>query len=321
MIVTANSGVGKSRFTRFLFIKVPLIMQKKNPNFKVNIILNSLEESREKVEATFIQSRLYRKYGIKINYYDLNHFSETALSEDYMQKIEESKSFYDENIRPYLDIVIEPNPQEYYKYVLRKLKTMGKFYDRAGNQVDPMERVFERFEYDNPGQMLISISDTINNYDSFAGMNWWESIKKFSAKYCRQNLCMKCNVITVNLQQQASDKEKIEMNKLGMPIEQKLEPSLDGLGDIKVTQRDATVALGLFHPARYKISAHGNFDIRRMQGKYRSLHILKTREGEFDNRVVLPMEIQHGDFFKELPQDSDGKEIVYARLFHENSVS
>jgi len=122
VIVTANSGVGKSRFARFLFIKVPLIMQTKNPKFKVNIILNSLEESEEKVEATFILSRLYRYHGIKLTFYELNHFSEIALDDNVMEKIEESVDFYSEHIRPYLNIVIEPDPKKFYKHCLKQLK-------------------------------------------------------------------------------------------------------------------------------------------------------------------------------------------------------
>lgn len=321
VIVTANSGVGKSRFTRFMFIKLPLKLQVRNPNFRVKIFLNSLEESEEKVEATFILSRLYRKYNTRITFYELNHFSEEPLDDDVMEQIAECKKFYDENIRPYLEVVIEPNPKKFYLRVLQYLKTVGTFYDETRREVDPFKEEFDSFEYYDPRLMVIAISDTINNYDKLSDMSWYDSIKHFSAKYCRQQLCLKCKCIVVNVQQQASDKEKLEMNKLGIPIEEKLEPSLDGLGDIKITQRDATVAFGLFHPARYGLTSHGDFNMGNMYGKYRGLFLLKTREGQFDNRNIIATEMQHGDQFVELPTSTSGIHATYSRLSMENDLS
>lgn len=318
VLLTANSGIGKSRFARFLFIKIPIILQAKNPKFKVKIFLNSLEESIEKVESTFISSYIYRKHNIKLDYYKLNHFSEEALPEHTMNCIREAEEFYDNNIRPYLEVVIDPNPEDFYKRVLRYMAQHGKFYNEQGDEVDGLVKHFVKYIPDDPGRFVIVISDTINNYDAMPGKSWYETLKMFSTKYCRQQLCLKCKCIVVNLQQQASDKEKVEMNKMGVPIEQKLEPSLDGLGDIKITQRDATVALGLFHPARYQIGSHGGWNIKKMFGKYRALSILKTREGEMSEHNQLAIEIQHGDHFQELPTDDRGKIIMYNKLEMEN---
>ena len=105
----------------------------------------------------------------------------------------------------------------------------------------------------------------------------------------------------VNVQQQSSDKEKVQFTYKGESIESKLEPSLDGLGDCKVTQRDALVIFGLFSPERYAIAKHLGYDITKLKDRYRSLSILKNRRGRPNLKLPLYFE-GSTNTFEQLPE-------------------
>ena len=83
----------------------------------------------------------------------------------------------------------------------------------------------------------------------------------------------------LNVQQQAGDQEKQQYTNRGASIEAKVEPTLAGLGDCKLTARDADVVFGLFAPDRYEISNHRHYNVEKLEDHYRSLSVLKHRDG------------------------------------------
>ena len=104
----------------------------------------------------------------------------------------------------------------------------------------------------------------------------------------------------------------MESNFQGKTIEDKLEPTLDSLGDNKTIARDVNVALGLFDPARYKIDNHNGYDITRLKDRYRSMNIMKSRDGIANKK--LPLFFNGAvDFFKEMPRTDniDGMNRVF----------
>src|SRR5690606_12300659 len=82
------------------------------------------------------------------------------------------------------------------------------------------------------------------------------------------------NVTPIVVQQQASSQESVENKKAN-----KLKPSLDGLGDNKLTQRDANVIIGLFSPFRHEIREYYGYDVTKLKDNIRFLEILGGREG------------------------------------------
>ena len=108
-----------------------------------------------------------------------------------------------------------------------------------------------------------------------------------SAEYGRKNITKRYGCCMALVQQQAADTEKQQYTNSGQSIEAKLEPSLSGLGDNKLTQRDAFIVLGLFAPARHDIPKHMGYDITILKDWYRCLMILKNRMGVPNLRTAL----------------------------------
>lgn len=92
-----------------------------------------------------------------------------------------------------------------------------------------------------------------------------------------------------------------------------MEPQLSDFKESGNTQEDANVVLALFSPQRYEIPRFRDYDIVKMRNRFRSLSILKNRDGEADK--VLGMEfIGEVGTFNELPKGLEMTETDYNRI-------
>lgn len=332
-LLTASSGVGKSKLARNLFIHNPYKYLQDHPEsgIKLSIKYFSLEESREKVILSEISKYLYAKYKIVVSIKQLQSRGRyNTIPEDVIEKIAEAEEYINEFLKV-VDIVDGiRNPTGIYKYVRDFALSIGKYYDKNHNPLTPEEteqvkigkgEAYKKVAYykkDHPKHYVIILTDHIslleNESENGIQLTQWQTIGKYSSKYCL-HFRDKFGFIPVNVQQQASAKEQVEYNYKGKSIEEKLEPSLDGLGDNKTTQRDANMVLGLFAPDRYNITNHGGYDIGFMKDRYRCMSILKDRDGEANKKIPL---FFNGavDYFKELPPITDtvNMEKVYALI-------
>lgn len=293
-LLTAGSGVGKSKLARYLFIHNPYqYVTTQETDVKVTIKYFSLEESKKKVIMAEISKYLFTKYGFTISTKELQSIGRyNTISSEVLEKIKEAEE-YIEQFLEVVDIVDNVrNPTGIFKYMRDYALTIGTYYDKDNNPLSAEEvrrvtnptlgdETYKKVAYykqHDPKHYVIMLTDHISllSPESSNGtmMTQWQTMGKFSSDYCL-HIRDKFGFIPVNVQQQASEKERIEVNFRGQTIEQKLEPSLDGLGDNKTTQRDANVVLGLFNPDRYNIVEHNGYNIEFFADMYRSLSILK----------------------------------------------
>ena len=104
--------------------------------------------------------------------------------------------------------------------------------------------------------------------------------------------------IVINVHQQAQATEGV-MNKKA----DKLQPSVDGLGENKTLGRDYDLLLGLFSPHRHEISTYEGYTINEhgkgLKDRYRELSIIANRRGPaVSTDLIMLAEVSA---FKELP--------------------
>jgi hypothetical protein len=172
--------------------------------------------------------------------------------------------------------------------------------DSLNNEKKWFEKVYSHYEPTNPNEYVIVITDHISLLNEESGLNKHQTISKWSADYCRKQLTKHWKYVVVNVQQQSAESEKQQFTMSGKSIESKLEPSLDGLADNKLTQRDALVVLGVFAPERYGIESSNGYNIKILKDKYRQLSILKNRIGKSNLKVPLYFKGE-SNHFEELP--------------------
>lgn len=319
-LIAAATGVGKSKLARYLFIHNPIMFLEENPDsgIELDILYFSLEESKEKVILAEISKYLYTKYGLTLSTKQLSSVGRyNSLSLEDLEKVKEAE----EHVTNFLSRVKifdnVRNATGIYKTVRDFALKVGTYYDKNDTPLTPQEvelvRVgntesgtYKKISYykkHNPKHYVIILTDHISLLQPESGETLWQTMGKFSSNYCL-HMRDKFGFIPVVIQQLAADKERVETNFQGDTIKEKLEPSLDGLGDNKTIARDVNVAIGLFAPDRYKITEHNGYNILRFRDRYRSMNIMKSRDGIANKK--LPLFFNGAvDFFKELPKADD----------------
>ena len=335
-LLAAASGVGKSKLARYLFIHNPIVFLENNPDsgIELDILYFSLEESKEKIILAEISKYLYSKYNLVISIKQLasvgrynvissEDLAKVRLAEAHVRKFLDRVTIYD-NVR---------NATGIYKTVRNFAMTVGTYYDKDGKPLTPEEvmqvtggigetyKKVAGYKLHNPKHYVIVMTDHLGLLQPESGETLWQTMGKMSSNY-NLHFRDKFGFIPVVVQQLAADKERVDSNFQGKTIEDKLEPTLDSLGDNKTIARDVNVALGLFDPARYKIDNHNGYDITRLKDRYRSMNIMKSRDGIANKK--LPLFFNGAvDFFKEMPRTDniDGMNRVFEYVNQLNRVN
>jgi hypothetical protein len=264
---------------------------------------------------------LYVKEGIRVSPRDLKSTkADRPLSDDIITTIEKYQKYFDkiEEIVEFIDDI--RNPTGIYKFMRSYAKMNGEqhyknieFVNSKTGEVES-KQVDDYYEPNNPDEYVMCIIDHISlistEKKNGRGMTLHESIVELSSNYLIR-LRNKFNYIPVVIQQQMSSQESIENKKYN-----KLKPTLDGLGDCKLTQRDANVILGLFSPFRHDIPEYWKYDIKTFRDNIRFLEILGGRDGGAGTTCPLYFD-GAVNFFKELPLPNNITKMkgVYKKLF------
>ena len=335
-LLAAASGVGKSKLARYLFIHNPIVFLEKNPDsgIELDILYFSLEESKEKIILAEISKYLYSKYNLVISIKQLASVGRyNVISSEDLVKVKLAEA----HVRKFLDrVTIYDNVRNatgIYKTVRNFAMTVGTYYDKDGKPLTPEEvmqvtggigetyKKVAGYKLHNPKHYVIVMTDHLGLLQPESGETLWQTMGKMSSNY-NLHFRDKFGFIPVVVQQLAADKERVDSNFQGKTIEDKLEPTLDSLGDNKTIARDVNVALGLFDPARYKIDNHNGYDITRLKDRYRSMNIMKSRDGIANKK--LPLFFNGAvDFFKEMPRtdNMDGMNRVFEYVNQLNRIN
>jgi hypothetical protein len=306
--VTANTGVGKTQLTKYLFVYSVFKFIKDNPESGITakIFYFAHEESVEEFTLSLISNKLYEDYQIEISPMELQSFNE-ELSDDVLDKIKTCEEYFSD-LEKYLEVIdTVSNPTGMYKHVREYSRENGTHYYvelRPRNADEPV--VITHQEYDalqreeqdkfkylryipnNPEEYVIVIDDHLGLINGEKGADTQHSaIGLFVSEYVRKQMTKHWNYIGVMVHQQTMISEQQQFTMRGESIEAKLEPSLDGLANNKEVGRDYQVVLGLFSPDRYGIQVHKNYNINRLGDCYRSLILMKNRLGVPNRRLAL----------------------------------
>ena len=330
-MLTGNSGCGKSKLSRTLFIHQPYQYIKAHPELgiELSVIYFSLEEDKERIYMSELSRNLRTKFNISVSIDQLLSIGkDNTISRDLFPKIDacrEELEMFMNKVQVYDNIA---NPTGVYKTIRDEAYRLGRYTSKTGTlfsaaemeeiKLSPSDSVLFKningFQYINPRTYIIAIVDHIGLTKPEKLLTLHQAISKLSSEYLLDGK-NKLHITPVVVQQQTHDKESMEYTARGTTIEEKLEPSLDGLGENKVIQRDFETILGVFQPARYNIKKHLNYDISRIGDNYRSLSVLKNRNGLANKKLPLLFD-GVSDYFAELPiiTSPEQSEVIYKKI-------
>lgn len=274
VLLSAFSGMGKSKFARYAFCRLPLHFASKNKGVKVTVIINALEETKEEVIDHLINSSASNK-GINTNWATLRGFSNDVVNDEQLDKLDEIDfSMYEEN----LHVIDESNTFGIYKYVRNYMNTIGTFYDFDDKPIEgefKKNQSWARYEADDPNHFVILIIDHLSLISTNTGKTHYQTLKDFSANDIRRKMSLKMGLCCVVVQQHYATSGKKQFTSSGKPIIEALIPTPDHLGDMRNSHRAATVHIALFDPQIYGIDDMYGWQVP--DKPVRTVHLLKNR--------------------------------------------
>lgn len=304
--ITASSGIGKTKFTKFFCITSIYNFIKNNPSYKVKLWYFALEETEDEFWLSFISTMLYEKFNIELSTAELKSLGDYTLTDDVLEKIKECELFVNE-LAQFVEVIdYIHNPYGIYKTVrayFESSNAIGEYIYEYIN--DGKDKIIKGYKHNTDVHYFV-ITDHVSLLTPENGMGEHQTLGHYSKEYCLKGFCKRFDCTTINIHQQAAETEKLEFFK-GETVEQKLEPSLNGLANNKETQREDDLVLGLFAPARYKIANYRGYDISKLQDRYRALLFLKDRNYGLNNTYVHLHFNGASNYFEELPTAEEFK--------------
>ena len=305
----------KTQITDWLFLynTIQQVIDKQL-NIRLKIFYFSLEMSKEQKMLAAFSNILYIKEGIRIAPKDLRSTrADKLLTEETITTIEKYKPYFDkiEEIVEFIDDI--RNPYGIYKFVreyayangTQHKKTVAFTNNETGETYE--KEIDDYYEANDPDEYVMVLIDHISliSPETKDGrkLGLHASIVELSSNYLIK-LRNKFNYIPIVIQQQASSQESIENLKAN-----RLKPTLDGLGDCKLTQRDADVIFGLFSPFRHEIPVYLDYDVKKFQDNIRFLEIIGGREG--GGGTICPLYFDGAvNYFRELPLPEQQEQLI-----------
>lgn len=271
-VVTANTKVGKTQLTDFLFTYNLLnFLYQYNSTLGFNIKIKYLCLEESKLEKQYRLLCHFLNLGVKeserVTIEQLRSL-QTPLSDTIIEKISKHSNILEffNNTVEYIETVSTAN--DIINYIKNLALKEGIYDNETGvytrhNPKDIIIVIIDNYNLMLTDSFTKSITDSINKLSSFI-----VSIKKIT------------DFSFVAVQQQAAAAENIAALQFRDGI-----PTLDNLADSKQPGRDANFVFGLYSPYRNKIINHQGLNIAKLEDKYRALYILADRDygntGEF----------------------------------------
>lgn len=297
--ITGGTGSGKSKFARYAFAEWTYKYCKENL-IPFKVIYFALEESKEFFWTTILLDRLKDIHNISLTYYQFKGYHEGMTPE--IQLLIDGLQPEIEDMKKYIIVHDDvSNPTGLLKTIEKELVDVGELIkvkgetDEQGNQI-----MYKQFKYNDPDFHVVIVCDHIGllspEKNEHALVNTLHlAISKWS-EYVIKLVCKRYNCIVASVHQQEMAGENNDNFKLN-----RLEPSETKLGDNKLVGRDYMVNLGLFNPIKYGLMQYYGYDTKRFGDNFRSLHLLKHRNGVAGIMKALWFD-GVGNKFEELPR-------------------
>lgn len=302
--LTSGKDGGKTAFLTQMVREAVEFVQNVNDPSKVDIkvFIFLTKQSKKQFRAKILSSFLKRDYKIEMPYLELLSIPpkpERKLTEEILSYIHQ----YDEWFQ-YFDQKVE---------VIDKKKKPSEIFDHVRRYVESQatEEITE-WKYHNPNLFVVVATDTMNSLQSEVDKNngLGMDLRKTMDKHSVTNMVTLKNVYhccIVDIHDQAVDQERVEYDYSQRPIEEKLEPTIAGLGDNKTNNRVYDFILGLHNPFKYNFTSHKDYNVAKLGDNYRCVHLLSGMFGSGNKHIGMYFDGAVGNF-TELPPSAQLKD-------------
>lgn len=286
-LLFAGSGIGKSSSSMYAYLYRPLMDHIDDDNFRVTMF--ALEMKAEIIMAKLLCTYIFETFGIRLSFKQLlSRKRDYILPEEYleiiqkcipwMQKVEKILTIHDKNL----------NADSMYAILMNELEERGYFEETETRKI---------YHPNNPDLIHIVMVDHAGLLLPAKGRTLKQEIDL--ASHYLVNLRNRCNISPFMIMQSNRDQSSSARRQLGFFLPQ--------TSDVKETNgpvEDAEIILAVYNPAVDKKTTYNGYDIKALEGSFRSIVCLKNRYGESNVEDAC---VFYGDvnIWKELPRPEE----------------
>lgn len=319
--ITASSGVGKTKFVKYLTVH-NVLKQTHKTNIKVKIFYFALEENATDFWLSFIASYLYQQHKINISVAQLKSVGKFNIDSHLLEKIKEAERYINA-IQDKVECVdYIRNPTGILKYIRNYFENpeIGEYIYK---ELPDGRRIVSGYKYKSEDLWVFCVIDHIsllsNEFIPESKMKYssYQTFDLMVKDYILEVFSKKFQMVNIVVHQQTPSSEKAQYTSKGNLIEERIEPSLEELHINKGVHQDYEIVMGLFNPSRYDIETHNGYDVSILGRNYRCLKFLKDRHYGLEN-ASLGLYFQGASgFFQELPRAETMNTGNYYEQFRE----
>lgn len=301
-LIGGATGTGKTALvdSAYVFHPVEHYMNIKNTeeadNYKLNIIYFSLEIDPVVKLGKLVSRKIWEDYNALVNVNYVFSRGKNRISEDIYQLVMSYKDYF-EDLMEIIDFHSSLSPLYLHKVIKDAAESQGKIsyvVDDDGKKT----RVVKSYEPTHHNQFTLIVIDHVG----LIGKNSQDKSKKEAIDRASHMLVNARNnfgfspVVVSQFNRGIEGMDRRENNAI--------EPQLSDFKETGSTQEDANTVIGLFYPYRYGVDTHRGYPIDKIARYYRSLHVLKNRDGS-DSMFIGMYFMGAIGKFKELPKAED----------------
>lgn len=303
----AQSGAGKSYMLIYRHILSPWLAGERN----IKWFFWSLEMDTSDIIGRMISFFLFKKHGIRVSNQEIFSMGEYRLDAATEAKIVE---IYETDITPILErmtIITDSklsNPTGIYKHVWNYASEHGSFVEEQltikqetdrkdinGKTIIEKKVVTRTVGYtpDDPDEKIVIMIDHLHILPKERGYSLKQNIDKWMddyaitikriMKYTIVNLCQVNRTLT------SVDRMKFNSKQL--------QPQASDIKETSSIEQSSDMLIALFDPnALPHLDTHQGFDLADWKGHYRSLHIVKNRNGRAPLNQALLFDAKSSSF-------------------------
>jgi hypothetical protein len=299
-----ETGTGKTAIVDQAFVIEPLLFILKQDKLKLKIFYESYEVDKIRKITKWIAGLMFRDHGIITSLREILSKGDYNIPENVKVLLPQYKEMMDKVLLN--NIIISDhknNPTGIFKKVMEYMEENGKWKEVQAKDNRGIIIKQKMYFPNDPNETVLLIVDHIGLLRNEQGFTKKENIDKLSS-YCI-SLRNDYGVSPVLISQFNRSLSDIDRQRF-----KEVQPQINDFKDTGNCAEDANVVTALFNPARYNISNYANYEITKINPRYRSAHLLKSRDGEDMLRISLNFLGENG-YFRELPNADQMSEFNY----------
>ena len=304
-LIGGSTGSGKTAFLNSVFLLNPYehIKSTGSPT-KLEVIYYSLEMPPEDMIVKMLAKKMWEEYGILSFTNEIFSRGDYRIKDNISDILESYKGYTEELLSDTLFLRDSLTPDYLYKDVMGYYESRGKIIRGEGNMV-------LEYKPNNPNVVTIIIVDHIGLIEK----NKSDKSKKDAIDRLSRLLVWFRNKFDATVVVTSQFNRSLE--GMDRRAQDYVEPQLADFKETGSTQEDANVVMALFYPFRFGVENFKGYDITKLRKRFRSLHLLKNRDGEDGITMGMHFIGEVGKFREmPLPKELEENPSLYTKILN-----